>query len=288
MDNKVCMVTGANAGIGKQTAAELARRGAHVVMVARSRERGEIARADIISLTGNNRVDLLVADLSSQAAIRAMVAEFKGAYERLDVLVNNAGAFFQQRQESIDGIEMTFALNHLGYFLPTVLLWDMLSAGEPARVVNVSSDAHRNARINFNDLQSKRWYQGFRAYGQSKLANVLFTYELNRRRGGAAVAINAVHPGFVASNFGKNNSGVVGLFMKPLFGLFGRSVEEGAATSVYLAVAAEVEGFSGGYFVDRQAVKSSPLSYDQAVAQKLWDVSEELTNTRLPELAVPA
>ncbi|MFO7664471.1 MAG: SDR family oxidoreductase [Chloroflexota bacterium] len=288
MENKVCMVTGANAGIGKETAAELARRGAHVVMVSRSRERGEIARADIISSTGNHRVDLLLADLSSQASIRAMAAQFKETHDRLDVLVNNAGAFLQQRQESVDGIEMTFALNHLGYFMTTLLLWDRLVAGEPARVINVSSDAHRMAKINFNDLQRKRWYQGFQAYGQSKLANVLFTYELDRRRGGAAVTINAAHPGFVASNFGQNNSGLVGLIMKPMTRLFGHSLEEGAATSVYLATSPEVEGLSGGYFVDNQAVKSSPLSYDQDVAQKLWVISEELTNTWLPELAMPA
>jgi retinol dehydrogenase 12 len=288
LENKVCMVTGANAGIGKETAAELARRGAHVVMVSRSRERGEIARADIISSTGNHRVDLLLADLSSQASIRAMAAQFKETHDRLDVLVNNAGAFLQQRQESVDGIEMTFALNHLGYFMTTLLLWDRLVAGEPARVINVSSDAHRMAKINFNDLQRKRWYQGFQAYGQSKLANVLFTYELDRRRGGAAVTINAAHPGFVASNFGQNNSGLVGLIMKPMTRLFGHSLEEGAATSVYLATSPEVEGLSGGYFVDNQAVKSSPLSYDQDVAQKLWVISEELTNTRLPELAMPA
>jgi retinol dehydrogenase 12 len=288
LENKVCMVTGANAGIGKETAAELARRGAHVVMVSRSRERGEIARADIISSTGNHRVDLLLADLSSQASIRAMAAQFKETHDRLDVLVNNAGAFLQQRQESVDGIEMTFALNHLGYFMTTLLLWDRLVAGEPARVINVSSDAHRMAKINFNDLQRKRWYQGFQAYGQSKLANVLFTYELDRRRGGAAVTINAAHPGFVASNFGQNNSGLVGLIMKPMTRLFGHSLEEGAATSVYLATSPEVEGLSDGYFVDNQAVKSSPLSYDQDVAQKLWVNSEELTNTRLPELAMPA
>jgi NAD(P)-dependent dehydrogenase (short-subunit alcohol dehydrogenase family) len=288
LDGKVCMVTGANAGIGKETALELARRGATVVMVARSLERGETSRQEIIANTGNERVDLLVADLSSQASIWAMTDEYKRKFDRLDVLVNNAGVFYSSRQESVDGLEMTFALNHLGYFMTTLLLWDILCDSSPARVVNVSSDAHRSARINFDDLQSRKRYQGFRAYGMSKLANVLFTYELDRRRKGTDVKVNAVHPGFVASNFGQNNGGVVGFFMKRIVPWFGRTVEEGAATSVYCASSPEIEGSSGCYFVDSKPVKSSSASYDKATAARLWWISEELTNTRISELAQPA
>lgn len=282
------MVTGANAGIGKQTALELARKGAHVVMVARSPERGEAARAEIIADTGNDRVDLLVADLSSQSDIRRLASDYKDRYDRLDVLVNNAGVFFSDRQVSSDGLEMTFALNHLGYFQTTLLLWDVLVTSGPARIVNVSSDAHRGAKINFDDLQSKKRYQGFGAYGMSKLANVLFTYELDRRRQGANVTVNALHPGFVASNFGQNNGGMVGFFMKRIVPWFGRSVQDGAATSIYLASSPEVEGISGKYFSDCKPVQSSPESYNPETAKRLWDISEELTQIRIAALAVPA
>lgn len=281
------MVTGANAGIGKQTALEVARRGAHVIMVARSRERGEAARSEILAATGNDKVDLLLADLSSQADIHALAETYKARYDRLDVLVNNAGVYFSDRQESVDGLEMTFALNHLGYFLTTILLWDVIATSGPARIVNVSSDAHRGAKLNFDDLQNNKRYQGFRAYGQSKLANVLFTYELDRRRNGADVTVNALHPGFVASNFGKNNGGVVGMFMKRIVPMFGRSVEEGAATSVYLATSPEIEGVTGKYFSDSKAVQSSTESYDRQVAEKLWTVSEELTSIQNTALALP-
>jgi NAD(P)-dependent dehydrogenase (short-subunit alcohol dehydrogenase family) len=282
------MITGANAGIGKQTALELAGLGAHVVLVARSEERGQAACQEIINQTGNKLVDLLVADLSSQAAIRSMVDTFKNRYDRLDVLVNNAGVFFSNRQVSVDGLEMTFALNHLGYFLPTILLWDVIAAGGPVRIVNVSSDAHRGAKINFDDLQCEKRYQGFTAYGMSKLANVLFTYELDRRRQGTNVTVNALHPGFVASNFGQNNGGMVGFFMKRIVPWFGRSVAEGAATSVYLASSPDVEGISGKYFTDSKPVQSSPESYNVETARRLWEISEQLTHTNFPTLAVPA
>lgn len=287
LNNQLCMVTGANAGIGKQTARELAAQGAHVVMVARSQERGEAARKELIVETSNERIDLLVADLSSQASIHQMAEEFRNRYDRLNVLVNNAGVFFSDRQVSVDGLEMTFALNHLGYFLTTLSLWDVISASGPARVVNVSSDAHRGAKINFDDLQCEHRYQGFKAYGMSKLANILFTYELDRRLHGANVTVNALHPGFVASNFGQNNGGVVGFFMKRIVPWFGRSVEEGAATSVYLASSSNVEGVSGKYFTDCKAVESSPESYNQETARRLWQISEELTQTNIPALAMP-
>ncbi|WP_374688298.1 SDR family oxidoreductase [Promineifilum sp.] len=288
MKGQIVMITGANAGIGKQTALELARLGATIVMVARNRERGEAARAEVAAASGNGQVDLLISDLSSQASIRAMVEAFRARYDRLNVLVNNAGVYLTRREETVDGLEMTFATNHLGYFLPTVLLWDLLAAGAPARVINVSSDAHRGAKLDFDDLQSRRRYSGFGVYGRSKLANLLFTYELDRRRGAADVTVNALHPGFVASNFGRGNRGVVGLFMTRLVPLFARTVEQGAATSVYLAASPKVAGISGRYFTDCQAVQSSPASYDRAAAAQLWAVSEALTGEATPHLAIPA
>ena len=287
MNDKICLITGANAGIGQQTALQLAQMGATVVMVARDPQRGEAARAAIATATGNPRVDLLQADFASPPSIRAMAAAFAARYDRLDVLVNNAGVYLTGREETADGLERTFAVNHLGYFMTTLLLWDALLAAESARVVNLSSDAHRQAKLNFDDLQNQGKYAGFRAYAQSKLANVLFTYELDRRRGDAPVTVNAVHPGFVASNFGRNNRGIVGLAMTRLVPLFAKSVAEGAATSVYLASSPEVAGVSGQYFANCRAVKSAPQSYDRAAAERLWAISEELTGLRVPVLAHP-
>ena len=287
MNDKICLITGANAGIGQQTALQLAQMGATVVMVARDPQRGEAARAAIAAATGNTRVDLLQADFASPPSIRAMAAAFAARYDRLDVLVNNAGVYLTGREETADGLERTFAVNHLGYFMTTLLLWDALLAAESARIVNLSSDAHRQAKLNFDDLQNQGKYAGFRAYAQSKLANVLFTYELDRRRGDAPVTVNAVHPGFVASNFGRNNRGIVGLAMTRLVPLFAKSVAEGAATSVYLASSPEVAGVSGQYFANCRAVKSAPQSYDHAAAERLWAISEELTGLRVPALAHP-
>jgi len=285
MQGQICLVTGANAGIGKQTARELAQMGATVVLVARNRERGEAARAEIAA--SGHTVELLLADFASPASIRAMTEAFKARHDRLDVLVNNAGVYLMKREETADGLEMTFAVNHLGYFMTTLLLWDRLLAARSARVIVLASDAHRQAKLNFDDLQNRHKYAGFRAYAQSKLANVLFAYELDRRRGDAPITINAVHPGFVASNFGRNNGGVAGLFMTRVVPLFAKTVVEGAATSVYLASSPEVAGISGQYFTNGRAVKSAPQSYDRAAAERLWTISEELTGLRLPNLALP-
>jgi len=287
MQDKICLITGANAGIGQQTALELAKMGATVVMVARDPQRGEAAQAAIAAASGNPRVDLLQADFAAPDAIRAMAASFAARYDRLDVLVNNAGVYLTGREETAEGLERTFAVNHLGYFMTTLLLWDSLVAAPSARIINLSSDAHRQAKLNFDDLQNRHKYAGFRAYGQSKLANVLFTYELDRRRGDLPITVNAVHPGFVASNFGRNNRGIVGLVMTRLVPLFAKSVAEGAATSIYLASSPEVAGVSGRYFSDCRAVKSAPQSYDRAAAERLWAISEELTGLRLPALALP-
>lgn len=278
MQGKTVMVTGANAGIGKITAQELARMGAHVVMVARSRERGETALAEIKTATGSSQIDLLLADLSSQESIRQLANDFKARYNKLDVLVNNAGAIFLQRQESVDGLEMTFALNHLGYFLLTNQLLDVIKASTPARIVNVSSQAHYRAKLNFDDLQNKTSYHGYQAYSQSKLANLLFTYELARRLAESGVTVNALHPGFVASNFAKNNGLAARLAMN-LFKLLriSRTTEEGAETPIYLASSPEAAGVTGKYFSDKRAIRSSKVSYNETDARQLWQTSEQLT-----------
>ena len=272
------MVTGANAGIGKITAQELARMGAHVVMVARSRERGEAALAEIKSATGSSQIDLLLADLSSQESIRQLATDFQARYDKLHVLVNNAGAVFLKRQESADGLEMTFALNHLGYFLLTNLLLDMIKASAPARIVNVSSMAHQQGQIDFADLQNQKSYQGFQVYSQSKLANLLFTYELARRLEGSGVTVNALHPGFVASNFAKNNGFIARLAMNLAKLLrIAQTTDKGAETSIYLASSPEAALVSGKYFDEKKAIRSSHASYNEADARQLWQVSEQLT-----------
>jgi len=276
MNGKICMVTGATSGIGLYTALELARQGAAVIIGSRDAQRCQAASLRIRQETHNPDVDYIAADLSSQAQIRRLVEIFKERYARLDVLVNNAGAFFLRRQQSEDGIEMTFALNHLSYFLLTHLLLDTLRVNAPARIVNVASNAHRREGMNFDDLEGKDKYSGFRAYGQSKLANLLFTYELARRLEGVSVTANALHPGFVATNIGKNN-GLLSRLVMPIASLRAIRPEEGARTPVYLASSPEVEGVSGLYFVREMAVPSSPDSYDAQSARRLWEISAEMT-----------
>jgi NAD(P)-dependent dehydrogenase (short-subunit alcohol dehydrogenase family) len=231
--------------------------------------------------TGNASVDFLVADLSSQAEIRKVASEFLAKYDRLDVLVNNAGALFTKRLESPDGIEMTFALNHLGYFLLTNLLLDTLKASAPSRVVSVASEAHRFvSKIDFDDPQGKKKYGGWHAYGQSKLANILFTFALAPRLAGTGVTANCLHPGFVASNFTAGN-GAMGWFMRRMAGLFAISMDEGAKTSIYLASSPEVEGVTGRYFAKQKPASSSKASHDAFAAAKLWDLSEAMTGLKV-------
>ncbi len=282
MKGQICMVTGATAGIGKETAKELARRQATVVLVGRNQAKGEATRAEIIAATGNEDVHLLLADLSSHQDIHNLANEFKARFDRLNVLVNNAGVFLWDREESVDGLEMTFATNHLGYYLTTLLLWEQLMAGGPARVINVSSDAHLSAKLDFEDLQNKKNFSGFRVYAQSKLANVLFTYELNRRLNGAFVTVNALHPGFIASDFGRNNKGLVGFFMRNISPFFARPISEGADTPIYLATSDDVAGHSGLYFAKRTEKRSSKESYNLQSAERLWTESERLTGVTLP------
>jgi NAD(P)-dependent dehydrogenase (short-subunit alcohol dehydrogenase family) len=245
-------------------------------MICRSAERGRSAQQEIIAQSGNQQVDLLLADLSVQAEIRRVAAEFKQRYSRLDVLVNNAGAVFTSRQESADGLELTFALNHLGYFLLTQELLPLLLASAPARIINVSSGAHYTGQINFDDLQLRQGYATFKAYSQSKLANVLFTNELARRLAGTGVTVNSLHPGVVGTQFGRNNRGLS--FILPLLRPFLRSEAKGAETSITLATAPELATTTGEYFDDNQPKRASDLSYDEAVARRLWEESEKLVS----------
>lgn len=277
MKDKVCLVTGATAGLGRATARQLARQGATVIVVGRDREKSRATVSDIKQQTGNPNVESMLADLSVQEEVRALAGQFKSKYQSLNVLVNNAGAIFLRRQESADGIEMTFALNHLSYFLLTNLLLDTLKASAPARIINVSSRAHvRVSGLNFDDLQNRKGYAGQQVYGQSKLANVLFTYELARRLEGSRITVNALHPGFVATRFATNN-GVLARLARPLLDLFAINVEEGAQTMVYLATSPEVEGMTGKYFYRQQAISSSPASYDEEAARRLWEVTATMT-----------
>jgi len=278
MGEKVCLITGATSGIGKATAMGLANMGASVVMVGRDRGRGEAALAEIKDGSGNAPVDLMLADLSSQEQVRRLAEEFKEAYPRLDVLINNAGGFHSERITTADGLEMTFAVNHLAYFLLTNLLLDVLEASAPSRVVNVSSGDHSNGTIDFDDLQGEKGYKGAKAYSQSKLANVLFTYELARRLKGTGVTANCLHPGAgVRTNFGSGVSGMFGLTVRALRPLM-KSPEKGAETSIYLASSPEMADLSGRYFVKKAEARSSDASHDERIARRLWEVSTQLTN----------
>ncbi|MFX1533934.1 MAG: SDR family oxidoreductase [Promethearchaeota archaeon] len=280
MLGKICMITGANSGIGKVTALELAKKGAKVVMVCRDKERGEAALTEIKEQSGNENIDLMIADLGSLESVRQLISEFKARYNQLHVLVNNAGLLIYKYKETADGIESTFAINHLGHFLLTNSLLDRLKASVPARIINVSSGAHEMARsINFNDLQGEngKKYSRFGAYARSKLANVLFTYELARRLEGTGVTVNSLHPGGIRTNFGKTDAPWIFRWGMSVVGRFLKSPEKGAQTSIYLASSSEVEGVSGKYFVNCKEKKSSKVSYNESLQKELWDVSEKLT-----------
>jgi len=280
INGKIILVTGATAGIGEWTANKLAAQGAQVVIHGRNPERCAAAVERVREWSGNPTVESLAADLSSQTEVRRLAQEFRQRYKRLDVLVNNAGAFFLRRHYSVDGIEMTLAVNHLSYFLLTLELLDVLKASAPARIVNVASNSHWRQRLDFKHLDGGWFYQGWKAYGQSKLANILFTYELARRleneAAPARVTVNALHPGFVATNIGKNN-GLLAQWFVPVFQRKALTPEQGAETSIYLASSPEVEGVSAKYFVDKREVPSSPESCDREAAMRLWQVSEGLT-----------
>ncbi|MEP7286796.1 MAG: SDR family oxidoreductase [Chloroflexota bacterium] len=277
MSGKICLVTGATSGIGEVTAQGLAAMGATVIVVGRTPSKGEATVNMIKQATGNQDVTFMQADLSSQASIHKLAEDFKAKYQHLHVLVNNAGAMNMERSVTVDGLETTFAVNHLAYFLLTMLLLDVLKASAPARVVNVSSEAQSGGKIDFDDLQGEKHYSGFGAYSQSKLANVIFSQELANRLQGTEVTSNSLHPGLVATGFGKNNN----LLMRGLLTLgsvFFISAKKGAETSIYLASSPEVEGVTGKYFIKKAPARINPAAEDDAIGQRLWQVSEELTH----------
>lgn len=272
MEGKICMVTGATSGLGEVTTRALAAKGATVIVHGRDLVKSETTVRNIKEQTGNSNVEFMLADFSVLSDIHHLAKQFMSRYQRLKVLVNNAGAFFYKRQESVDGIEMTFTVNYLSHFLLTNLLLDTLKASAPSRIINVSSGIHKRANINFEDIQSRRKYSGAGAYGQAKLALVLFTYELARRLEGTGLTVNAVNPGLVATKFGLDGSKVMA-FMKRLINVFGQSPEQGAQTIIYLATSPEVENVSGKYFEKKRSVESSKASYDEATAKRLWQMS---------------
>jgi len=272
MEGKLCVITGATSGIGLITAERLAAMGARLVLVGRDRARGEAALARIKAFAPRAEVSMHYADLARLDALRTLAAGL-AALSRIDVLINNAGAMFWRREVTADGLERTFALNHMAYFVLTALLRDKLAASSPARIVNVASDAHRGARLDFSDLQSKRNYNGIRTYSRSKLCNILFTRELARRLAGSGVTANCLHPGFVNSRFGDNNPGVVGAGTRIAKQLFAISPERGAETPVYLASSPAVEGKSGGYFEKCAPSTPSREAQDDAAARRLWEES---------------
>jgi len=279
MDGRVVLITGGNAGIGKETAVALASMGARVVFTARDEARGSDARTEIRTRSGSDEVEVMPLDLARFASVRDFAKRWGDEHDQLDVLVNNAGLILNSRRQTDDGYEITFQVNHLGPFLLTQLLRDQLVAGDDARVVNVASDAHSSARrgLDFDDLQSTRHYRGFRVYGKTKLANILFTRELARRWADTGVTANAVHPGFVASSFGRDgDTGRFGALLFPLLKPFALSPEQGARTQVYVASAPELAGITGGYWVKSAPATPSAAAQDDAAAARLWQVSEEL------------
>src|SRR2546425_1334641 len=281
MKDKVVMITGANSGIGKAASVALAKMGANVVMVSRNKQKGEAAKSEIIRESQNNSVDLLVADLSSLESVRRLATEFQKKYSKLHVLINNAGLFNRRRNVTTDGFENTFATNYLAPFLLTNLQLPTLKASAPSRIINVSSVGHYNGHISFDDLNLEKEYGGWKAYGQSKLALVLFTHELSKKLRGTGVTVNSVHPGTVATNICTRPFGPVG-FITALPKLFMASPGKGAETIVYLASSVDAKDLNGEYLEKLKVKKSSDESYDEEIAQRLWDVSAKLTHLSHP------
>ncbi len=280
MDGKLCMITGATAGIGYCTAMEIARMGGSVIIIGRNQSKCAIAVKKIQEETGNLSVEYLLADLSSQTQIRTTVRSFFQKYDHLDVLVNNAGGFFWRRMLSVDGIEMTLALNHLAYFLLTNLLIEALKASNNARVINVSSSTHRSQYLDFNNLQFNNIYNPIQAYGRSKLANLLFSYELSRRLLGTRVTSNALSPGWVATEIYKKINPWFTPLINPIIHRIGQTPLEGAQTSIYLATSPDIEGITGKYYAKMQPIRSSSASYDLDSARRLWELSLELVSEK--------
>jgi retinol dehydrogenase 14 len=279
---KTILITGATNGIGKAAALELAKQGANLVIVGRDKTKTEAVANELRRASGSKPIEFLLADLSSQDSIRKLADDFKANHSQLDVLINNAGGVFDKRQTTVDGLEYTFAFNHLGYFLLTNLLLDVLKASSPSRIINVSSSAEGLGKIDFSDLQSEKKYSGFPVYSSSKLANVMFTYELAKRLQGTGVTANVLHPGRVKTGFGDNSqTPMMRLLIGALKNLGALTPEQGADTVVYLATSPDVEGVTGKYFHKRKEGKTNPLSYDDTANKRLWDESARLVKLTL-------
>jgi len=273
LKDKVCIVTGSNSGIGKETAISLAEMGATIVMVVRDKEKGEVARSDIIKESGNTAVDLMICDLSSMESIRGFAKEFKNKYNRLDVLVNNAGAVLNKRQVTDEGFEVTLAVNYLAPFLLTHELLSLLKESAPARVVNLSSGLHKSAKLNLDDLQSESSYKSRTVYSSAKLMVIMYTYEMARRLKDTGVSVNVVLPGFVATNLGRNSGSMVSRIMFGMMKPFQLSPKEGAETSIYVASSADVEGVTGKCFEKKAETETSEISNDAELQKQLWDAT---------------
>ncbi|HXP12882.1 MAG TPA: SDR family oxidoreductase [Stellaceae bacterium] len=278
MTGKTVVITGATSGLGSVAAERLAQLGARLVLVARNRTKAEAMARTLRDRHPGLEAQILIADLSSLAEIRKLAAALPEAAPRIDVLINNAGAIFSRRETTVDGLERTFALNHMAYFLLTVLLLDRLKAGAPARIVNVASEAHRNASLDFGDLQTEKNYSGWLAYRRSKLANILFTSELARRLEGSTVTANCLHPGFVATSFGDNNGGPFRLAVGLAKRFMAISPCQGGETLVYAASAPEIAGMSGVYFDKNLPREPSAAAQDNETAKRLWNASERLAS----------
>lgn len=278
MNGKVCLVTGATDGIGKVSARVLAELGAKVIIVGRNPEKSAIVLAELRSISGNENIDLLMADLAVMQEVRDLAEQVISRYDRIDVLLNNAGGYFTKHEITSDGLEMTFALNHMSYFLLTNKLMELLKYSAPARIVNVSSDAHYGVNIEFENLNGEQEYKAWKAYQKSKLANVLFTYELLKKVPGN-ITVNCLHPGFVATNFGHNNGGFFGPVLKIAQRISAIDPEEGAKTSIFLCSAPEVKGASGKYFYKCQPKTSSRESRNMDTGKRLWQISSDIAST---------
>ena len=276
-EKKVCLITGATAGIGLETAKGIAKKGIHLVLVGRSKEKCEQAIQYIKATNANASLDYLLCDLSSQKSLRQLAKDFLDTYNRLDILINNAGAVYSELQYSEDAIEMQFAVNHLAAFLLTNLLLDILKQSVPARIINVASHSHYRGKINFDDIYHTEKYWAMTVYEQSKLANVLFTYELDRMLEDSGITVNALHPGVVDTTIVTINSKGIVSFAWRVIRLFGMSAADGAKTSIYLATSEEVATTSGKYFNKCNPKKSSRASFDKEAALKLWQISKTLT-----------
>ena len=284
MQGKICVITGSNSGIGKETAIDLAKMGATVVMVVRDKERGEKAKKEIMKQSDNTSVDLMICDLSSMESIRHFAEEFKKKYKRLDVLINNAGASFNKREVTPEGFERNFAVNYLGPFLLTHELLDLLKSSAPSRIINVSSGLAKNGRVDIDDLQGENNFLGTKfyspsrapAYDNAKLMLIMFTYELARRLKGSKVTANVLMPGFTATNLGKNSGSLSSAIMFKMVRPMQQSAKKGAETSIYLASSDEVKGITGKCFAKKKETTTCPASYDEDLQRRLWIKTESL------------